>query len=96
MRSPELVGGNVPALTPVDLIAARGRTFELNAVALHRGSPRRLNTTMSWPTRISCGALLLAACALNAAAHGNHMEQIVVAPDADWATRHMAGTLHAV
>lgn len=39
-------------------------------------------------------ALLLLAAPL-AAAHGahEHHEQIVLAPDADWATRHMAGTV---
>jgi hypothetical protein len=50
---------------------------------------------MSRLTGTWTSALLLACCALNAAAHGgDHMEQIVVAPDADWATRHMAGELY--
>ena len=40
-------------------------------------------------------ALVLISCALTAAAHGGgEHAQIVVAPDADWATRHMAGTLY--
>jgi hypothetical protein len=39
-------------------------------------------------------ALVLISCVLSAAAHGGgEHAQIVVAPDADWATRHMAGTL---
>lgn len=40
-------------------------------------------------------AVLLLSCALNASAHGGGGEhaQVVVAPDADWATRHMAGTV---
>ena len=43
--------------------------------------------------QIPLGALLLLSGALNAAAHGGgEHAQVVVAPDADWATRHMAGT----
>ncbi|KAF2129639.1 secretory pathway protein-like protein Ssp120 [Dothidotthia symphoricarpi CBS 119687] len=41
------------------------------------------------------GALLLLSCALNVSAHGDgDHSQIVVAPDADWATRHMAEEHH--
>ena len=51
---------------------------------------------MSRALRIPLSALLLLSSALNAAAHGAHDgndgHQIVVAPDADWATRHMAGS----
>jgi hypothetical protein len=36
-------------------------------------------------------ALLLLSCALEASAHGGDQSQVVVAPDADWPTRHMAG-----
>lgn len=42
--------------------------------------------------RTPLSALLLLSCALNVSAHGGAHEQIVVAPDADWATKHMAGT----
>lgn len=42
--------------------------------------------------QIPLSALLLLSCALRAAAHGGgEHQQIIVAPDADWATRHMAG-----
>lgn len=48
---------------------------------------------MSRLLRIPLSALLLLSSALNASAHGGgEHQQIVVAPDADWATRHMAGT----
>ncbi|KAF2248812.1 secretory pathway protein-like protein Ssp120 [Trematosphaeria pertusa] len=44
---------------------------------------------------IPLSALLLLSCALNASAHGGAQhEQVVVAPDADWATRHMAEEHH--
>ncbi|KAF1956035.1 hypothetical protein CC80DRAFT_474086 [Byssothecium circinans] len=50
---------------------------------------------MSWVLRIPLSALVLASCALNAAAHGGgEHQQIVVAPDADWMTRHMAEEHH--
>ncbi|KAF2739012.1 secretory pathway protein-like protein Ssp120 [Polyplosphaeria fusca] len=43
----------------------------------------------------SLGALLFLSCALEAASHGDHEhQQIVVADDADWATRHMAEEHH--
>ena len=43
--------------------------------------------------QVPFSALLLLSCALNASAHGNtEHAQVEVAPDADWATRHMAGT----
>jgi hypothetical protein len=55
--------------------------------------------TMSRALRLPLSALLLLASALNAVAHDGHDghdgHQIVVAPDADWATRHMAG-MHAL
>lgn len=42
--------------------------------------------------QLPVSALLLAFCALNVLAHGgSEHAQIVVADDADWATRHMAG-----
>ncbi|KAF2688254.1 hypothetical protein K458DRAFT_361316 [Lentithecium fluviatile CBS 122367] len=45
--------------------------------------------------RIPLSTLLLVLCALNAAAHGGgEHQQVVVAPDADWATRHMAEEHH--
>ena len=48
---------------------------------------------MTFHLRIPLTLILALSAALNAAAHGGeHHEQIVVAPDADWATRHMAGT----
>lgn len=40
------------------------------------------------------GAFLLLSCAYNVSAHGGEHAQVVVAPDADWPTRHMAGILH--
>jgi hypothetical protein len=46
-------------------------------------------------TRLFClpfSATLLLSYALTTSAHGGDHSQIVVAPDADWATRHMAGT----
>lgn len=47
---------------------------------------------MSRLLRTPLSALLLLAGALNVSAHGGgDHQQIVVAPDADWATRHMAG-----
>jgi hypothetical protein len=43
--------------------------------------------------QVPLSALLLLSCALNVSAHGGgEHAQVVVAPDADWATRHMAGT----
>jgi hypothetical protein len=43
--------------------------------------------------QVPLGTFLLLSCALNASAHGNgEHAQVVVAPDADWPTRHMAGT----
>ncbi|KZM23999.1 calcium ion binding [Ascochyta rabiei] len=39
-------------------------------------------------------ALLLLTCALTVSAHGGEHSQIEVAPDADWATRHMAEEHH--
>ncbi|KAF2829380.1 secretory pathway protein-like protein Ssp120 [Ophiobolus disseminans] len=39
-------------------------------------------------------AFLLLSCAYKASAHGGEHSQIVVAPDADWATRHMAEEHH--
>ena len=40
------------------------------------------------------GKLLVLLCALNVAAHGGtEHAQVEVAPDADWATKHMAGEL---
>jgi hypothetical protein len=39
-------------------------------------------------------AFLLLACAYTASAHGGEHSQVVVAPDADWPTRHMAGKHH--
>lgn len=42
--------------------------------------------------QLPLSALLLLTCALTTSAHGGEHSQIVVAPDADWATRHMAGT----
>ncbi|KAF1964148.1 secretory pathway protein-like protein Ssp120 [Bimuria novae-zelandiae CBS 107.79] len=48
--------------------------------------------------RIPLSALALLSSALNAAAHGDHNDhdghQIVIAPDTDWATRHMAEEHH--
>jgi hypothetical protein len=42
--------------------------------------------------KLPFGALLLLSCALNALAHGGtEHAQVEVPPDADWATRHMAG-----
>ncbi|KAH8639903.1 hypothetical protein IG631_02844 [Alternaria alternata] len=42
--------------------------------------------------KLPLSALLLLSCALNASAHGgNEHTQVEVPPDADWATRHMAG-----
>lgn len=42
--------------------------------------------------QVPFSALLLLSCALNASAHGSHEHaQVEVPPDADWATRHMAG-----
>ncbi|KAF2121402.1 hypothetical protein BDV96DRAFT_211460 [Lophiotrema nucula] len=50
---------------------------------------------MSSFIRIPLTLLLALSAALNAAAHGGeHNEQIVVAADADWATRHMAEEHH--
>ncbi|KAA8627369.1 secretory pathway protein Ssp120 [Pyrenophora tritici-repentis] len=50
---------------------------------------------MSPILRLPFSALLLLSCALNAAAHGSHEHaQVEVAPDADWATRHMAEEHH--
>ncbi|KAF2451663.1 secretory pathway protein-like protein Ssp120 [Karstenula rhodostoma CBS 690.94] len=53
---------------------------------------------MNRALRIPIGALALLASAPSAAAHGGHEgsdgHQIVVAPDADWATRHMAEEHH--
>jgi hypothetical protein len=47
---------------------------------------------MSRLLRIPLSALLFLSFTLNANAHGGSgHEQIVVADDADWATRHMAG-----
>ena len=47
---------------------------------------------MSRLLQIPVTALLVLSCALNAAAHGGgEHQQVVVAEDADWATRHMAG-----
>lgn len=44
----------------------------------------------SWNT---LRALAIFSCALNTLAHGGtEHPQIEVAPDADWATRHMAGS----
>lgn len=49
-------------------------------------------TNMNRLLRIPLSAYLLLSCALGAAAHGGgEHQQIVVADDADWATRHMAG-----
>lgn len=40
------------------------------------------------------GAYLLLSCAYQVSAHGgDHGQQVVVAPDADWPTRHMAGMI---
>ncbi|KAH7115951.1 secretory pathway protein-like protein Ssp120 [Dendryphion nanum] len=44
--------------------------------------------------RIPLSALLILSSAFNASAHGGSHEQIVVADDADWATKHMAEEHH--
>ncbi|KAF2873336.1 hypothetical protein BDV95DRAFT_592721 [Massariosphaeria phaeospora] len=49
---------------------------------------------MSRLLQIPLTALLLLSSALHASAHGGDDQQIVVAPDADWATRHMAEEHH--
>jgi hypothetical protein len=40
-------------------------------------------------------AFLLLSCAYSVSAHGGEHAQVVVAPDADWPTRHMAGMLQS-
>jgi hypothetical protein len=46
--------------------------------------------TMNRLLQSPLSAFLLLSCAYTASAHGG--EHVVVAPDADWQTRHMAGT----
>ena len=52
-----------------------------------------ISRTMDRMFKLPLGALLLLSCALNVSAHGGgEHAQVEVLPDADWATRHMAGT----
>lgn len=48
--------------------------------------------TMTQLQKLPLSAILLLSCAFTASAHGGgEHAQIEVAPEADWATRHMAG-----
>jgi hypothetical protein len=51
------------------------------------GNSARMNRLLQTPL----SALLLLSCVYKVSAHGGEGSQIVVAPDADWPTRHMAG-----
>lgn len=79
--------------------AAQQRFPETLPLAINAGNHdnfinRRFHTqaVMTRLLRTPLSAYLLLSCAFGASAHGGgEHSQIVVAPDADWPTRHMAG-----